>query len=366
MMRTLTDAYSAEGWKIDDAAIRALDIARTGENRDAVAAALRAIYLPWLEADAAARQTLAAQSKAPFAKPATPPKPPASAVLIFVDGVRMDEAHRLTEVHSAKGAKVDLIGQWSGFPTATATCKPLVSPAAGAFSSVAVESLSPALEGNAVTKPVLRKSIAAAGWETKKNLLGTDPVWLELGRFDEDGHSQGARLADRITNGVAEIAESVLRLVRQDRRVRLVTDHGWLLMPGGLPHAELLSGMTVPNARGNRVALLKDGAPTTHMWLPWSWDGSVILASPPGARAFCSGTEYAHGGVNPQECVLPVIDVTADGVPVALSLKATWRRLRLHIEVAGGAGMMFDMRDAANVYGASLSPTGPRPLDDAG
>jgi hypothetical protein len=363
---TLAEAYATEGWKIDGAAIRALDIARTGENRDAVIAALRAVYLPWLDAGADSLQTLAAQGKVPFARPATPPKPPASAVLIFVDGMRMDVAHRLADVLFANGAKAELHWQWSGFPTVTATCKPLVSPAAGAFSSVVVESLSPALEGKAVTKPVLMKSIAAAGWETTENLLGTDPVWLELGRFDEDGHSQGARLADRITDGVAEIAEIVLRLARQGRRVRLVTDHGWLLMPGGLPHAELLSGMTVPNARGNRVALLKEGAPTTHMCLPWSWDSSVILASPPGARAFYNGTEYAHGGVSPQECVLPVIDVTADAVAVALSMKATWRRLRLHIEVAGGAGMMFDMRDAANVYGPSLFPTGPRPLDDAG
>jgi hypothetical protein len=102
------------------------------------------------------------------------------------------------------------------------------------------------------------------------------------------------------------------------------------------------------------------------MCLPWSWDSSVILASPPGARAFYNGTEYAHGGVSPQECVLPVIDVTADGIPVALSMKATWRRLRLLIEVPNGAGMMFDIRLAANVFGPSLFPTLPRALDDAG
>jgi hypothetical protein len=69
--------------------------------------------------------------------------------------------------------------------------------------------------------------------------------------------------------------------------------------------------------------------------LPWSWDSSVLLATPPGVRAFYNGTEYAHGGVSPQECVLPVIDVTADGIAPSLSIHATWNRLRLRVEVKG-------------------------------
>ncbi len=362
----LAEAYTAEGWKIDGAALRALDIARTGENRDAVIAALRAVYLPWLDAGAAALQGLAEAGKVPFAQPATPPKPPEGAVLIFVDGMRMDVAYRLAEVLTAQGAKTTLNWCWSGFPTVTATCKPLVSPAAGALVAGAVETLGPAYEGKSVTKPILTKAIAAAGWSTTDTLLGTEPVWLEVGRFDEEGHSLGARLAASIGDGVAEIAELVLRLARQGRRVRLVTDHGWLLMPDGLPHAELPSGMVMPNARGNRVALLKEGAPTTHARFPWSWDGSVVFATPPGARAFYNGTEYAHGGVSPQECVLPVIDVTADGVAPPLAITARWSNLRLRIAVPGGAGMMFDMRPGDDVFGASLLSKGPRVLDDAG
>jgi hypothetical protein len=362
----IADAYATEGWKVDSAALRALDIARTGENRDAVTAALRAVYLPWLDAGASALQALATQGKIPFAQPATPPKPPENAVLIFVDGLRMDVAQRLSLVLQAHGAQVALSWCWSGFPTVTATCKPLASPAAGAFVAGAVEALAPAFEGKSVTKPILTKAIAAAGWATTDNLLGNDPVWLEAGRFDEEGHSLNARLAERIDDGVAEIAEIVLRLARQGRRVRIVTDHGWLLMPDGLPYAKLLSEMTAPSARGNRVAVLKEGAPTTYARVPWSWDKSVLLATPPGACAFYNGTEYAHGGISPQECVLPLIDVTADAVAPPLSVHATWQRLRLRVEVKGGAGMMLDMRPVSDVYGPSLLPKGPRPLDDAG
>ncbi|MGD0109816.1 MAG: BREX-1 system phosphatase PglZ type B [Rhodopila sp.] len=362
----MAEAYAAEGWKVDAAALMALNIASPGESRDAVAAALRAVYLPWLESGAGALQGLASRGKVPFAQPAKPPKPPANAVLIFVDGLRMDVAHRLIGVLQANGAKTALNWRWSGFPTVTATCKPLASPAAGAFAACAVEALAPASDGKPVTKPVLMKAITASGWTTHDTLLGTDPVWLEAGRFDDEGHKLGARLAGQIADGVAEIAEIVLRLVQQGRRVRIVTDHGWLLMPDGLPFAELLSGMTAPSARGNRVALLKEGAPTTYVRLPWSWDSSVLLATPPGVRAFYNGTEYAHGGVSPQECVLPVIDVTADGIAPSLSIHTTWNRLRLRVEVKGGAGMMLDLRPASDAFGQSLLPKGSRPLDDAG
>jgi hypothetical protein len=363
---TIADAYTAAGWKVDAAALAALDIARTGENRDAVTTALRAVYLPWLDAGAAALQTLAAQSKIPFAKPAVPPKPPEKSVLIFVDGLRMDVAQRMSGVLQAQGATVEFTWRWSGFPSVTATCKPLASPAAGAFTGGVLDALTPASEGKPVTKPILTKAIVAAGWATTDTLLGDEPVWLEVGRFDEEGHSLGARLAERIADGVAEIAELVLRLARQGRRVRMVTDHGWLLMPGGLPFAELHSGMTAPSARGNRVATLKEGASTSYALLPWSWDQSVLLATPPGARAFYNGTEYAHGGVSPQECVLPVLDVTAAGIAPSLVINASWQRLRLRVEVKGGAGMMLDVRLASDAFGPSLLPKGARQLDDAG
>ncbi|MDE5461347.1 BREX-1 system phosphatase PglZ type B [Bradyrhizobium sp. CSS354] len=362
----IAEAYVAEGWKIDAAAVAALDIARTGENRDAVTAALRTVYLPWLDAGAAALQALATEGKLPLALPKTPPKAPDNAALVFVDGLRMDVARRLSTALEARGAKVVFGWRWSGFPSVTATCKPLASPAAGVFAGGVVETLTPVAGGKPVTKPVLMKAIESAGWAVTETLLGSGPFWLEVGRFDEEGHSLGARLAERVGDGVTEITELVLRLARQKRRVRIVTDHGWLLMPGGLPFAELHAGMTASNARGNRVATLKEGAATNYTLLPWSWDQSVLLATAPGARAFYNGTEYAHGGISPQECVLPVIDVTAEGEATPLSISASWQRLRLRVEVKGGAGMMFDLRPASDAYGPSLLSKGARILDDAG
>ncbi len=361
----LGEAYLAKGWTIDWAVMQALDIARTGADRAAVTAALRAVYLPWLDAGAVALQELAADGKVPFAEPKKPPAPPARAVLLFVDGLRMDLAQQLAALLRTKSVAVEASFVWSGFPTVTATCKPLVSPACGLLTA-GREGLVPCFDGKPVQKPVLLKAIAAAGWSTAESLLSDEPLWGEIGRFDERGHALGADLATQAGDLLQEVAEIVLRLARQGRKVRIVTDHGWLLMPGGLDQAPLVGGLAVAGGKGHRVATLKEGAPTSYPRVPWSWDKGIILATASGARAFYSGVEYAHGGVSPQECILPVLDVTAEAGAVPVAIKPTWQRLRLKVEVQGGAGLLFDVRSSDDVFGPSILPKGARHLDDFG
>ena len=365
-MQALADAYLGEGWKVDWAAMRALDIARTGADREAVTTALRVVYLPWLDGGAVALQKLAAESNATFAAPAKMPPPSSRAALLFVDGLRMDLAQRLTAQLRAKGATVKVGSTWSGFPTATATCKPLASPAALLLAAPSTDDLVPCYEGKPTQKPILLKAIEAAGWCTSESLLGGEPLWLEIGRFDERGHVLGADLATQAHDLLNELVETVLRLARQGRRVRIVTDHGWLLMPGGLPYAPLVAGLTVAGGKGHRVATLKEGVPTTYPRFPWSWDKSVMLAAPTGARVFYSGIEYAHSGVSPQECILPVLDVTAETETAPVVIKPIWRRLRLNVEVPGGAGLMLDVRLGSDSSGESILPRGARQLDDLG
>jgi len=364
--RAFANAYLAEGWQADWAAMRALDIARTGADREAVTAALRAVYLPWLDAGATALQVLAADGKAQFATPLKPPAPPKGAALLFVDGLRMDLAQQLGARLRAKGAAATVGWTWSGFPTITATCKALASPAAGLLAVASPEGLLPCFDGKPAQKPVLLKAIEAAGWTTSETLLHDQPLWREIGRFDERGHALGADLATQAHDLLEEVADIALRLARQGHRVRIVTDHGWLLMPGGLPQAPLLAGLTVAGGKGHRVATLKDGAPTTYPRFGWSWDNRVTLATPTGARAFYTGVEYAHGGVSPQECILPVLDITAEAEAAPVVIKPTWRRLRLNVEVQGGAGLMFDVRLGSDTSGESILPRGPRQLDDLG
>ena len=363
---SLAEAYATAGWRADAAALSALDLVRNGEDRQAVTAALRALYLPWLDANAAALQNLAVAGKVPFAQPGSPSKAESNLALLFVDGLRLDLARRLADVLQSRGAKVEVAWRWSGFPTITATCKALASPVAGALTAGPVEDLRPALDGKPATHPVLLKAIEAAGWSCTETLLGDQPIWREAGRFDEEGHALGSRLAERISDGIEEIAGIAQRLAEAGRRVRIVTDHGWLLMPGGLPHADLAAGLVVPSGKANRVATLKEGAPSSYPRLPWSWDPTVSLATPPGARAFFNGTEYAHGGVSPQECILPVLDVTVEARLSAPRLDLRWRRLMLKLRVEGGAGLMADVRLGSDSSGASALVSGPKALDDAG
>ena len=94
-------AYATEGWKIDAAALAALDLVRTGDDRAAVVAAVRAVYLPWLDAGASALQALVVAGKVKLAQPAKPATPPSGAVLLFVDGLRVALAQRLADTSCA-------------------------------------------------------------------------------------------------------------------------------------------------------------------------------------------------------------------------------------------------------------------------
>lgn len=362
----MADAYTGEGWKADSAALGALDLVRTGADREAVVAALRAIYLPWLDTGASALQTLVADRKLKFAIPSNPGTPPSGAVLLFVDGLRMDLAHELSALLDKRGASVSLRREWSGFPTVTATCKPLVSPAAHLLGPGAGEDMLPTYEGKSTAKPILMKAMVAAGWTCEAGLLPDQPSWQEVGRFDEEGHALGARLAERVQDGLNEVADFALKLAHQGRWVRIVTDHGWLLMPEGLPHAPLAAGLAEPSGKANRVAILKAGATTSYARVPWSWDAAVEYVTPPGARAFYNGTEYAHGGISPQECIIPVLDVSVTGSAAPVSISVNWRNLMVKVKAEGGAGLLVDVRLGTDTSGESALIRGPKMLDDAG
>jgi hypothetical protein len=91
-------------------------------------------------------------------------------------------------------------------------------------------------------------------------------------------------MAEGVPDGLREVAEIALRSAEQGRRVRIVTDHGWLLMPGGFQQAALETGLVEPSGKRSRMAALKLGAPTSYLRVPWTWDSSVSLVVPTGAR----------------------------------------------------------------------------------
>ena len=362
----LGKAYVTVGADVDWAAMCALSAAPREVDREAVTAALRAVYLPWVEAGALSLQELIRVGKAKLADPSDA-KPKATTIL-FVDGLRMDIARELVRHLESEGVKVSLDWMWSGFPTVTATCKPLASPVApileGPPTTSDVLPLSP--DGKPVTKPVLFNLMEAQGWETDSTLLPDAKLWTEAGRFDEEGHALGARLAGHLSAGIRDTADRVLQLVASGRNLRIITDHGWLLMPGGLPHAVLDVGLVEPDGKRTRCALVKANAQTSYLQIPWTWNADVSVATATGARSFFASYEYAHGGVSPQECVLPVLEVASDGAKRTVSiLEAKWEGLRLRVQVENGANFNADLRLGSETSGPSLIKGG-RVLDEQG
>ncbi|OJF91481.1 hypothetical protein AX761_22355 [Rhizobium sp. 58] len=362
----LADAYVSEGAGIDWAAMSALAAAPRELDRVAVTAALRAIYLPWLDESAAALQELVRTGKVRLAVP-TQDRPTATTIL-FVDGFRMDLAHNLVELLKSEGLSVKLDWTWSGFPTVTATCKPLVSPIASMLVGPATTTDVLPLTNDAkpATKAVLFKLMNSEGWETDESLLQVGKLWTETGRFDEEGHALGARLAERLSAGIRDAADRVLQLVNSGRSVRVVTDHGWLLMPGGLPTAALDVGLAEPNGKRTRCAIVKQKAQTSYLQVPWSWNNEVFIAAATGARSFYASYEYAHGGISPQECILPVLEVAGTGVWSDVSVdRAAWEGLRLRVEISGGRDLRVDLRLGNETSGPTLIKGG-RVLDEKG
>jgi hypothetical protein len=357
---SLAEAYAAEGWKTDWAALQALAAAPAQDDRAAVSAALRAVYWPWLEAGAIAFQ------KAARALPPPRPVTTDADAVIFVDGLRMDLAQSLAAELRDAGAAVAIGWRWAGFPTVTATCKPLASPAAARFAGkdAAPDFYPVASDARPAAKAVLERELAALGWQAAATLLPEQKCWLETGNFDADGHKIGVRLVDQIARGLADLRAQILSLARGGRRVRVTTDHGWLLLPDGLPVARLDTGLT--ETKWSRCAVVKEGAPATAPQLPWSWNPVALVASAPGIHAFRAGQDYAHGGLSPQESVVPEIVVAPIAAPRrAVIIVLEWVGLRLRVQAEGGDGLIADLRLGAEGDGASAADR-PRPLDAEG
>lgn len=171
-------------------------------------------------------------------------------------------------------------------------------------------------------------------------------AWSEAGDLDSAGHDQSWTLARRIDEQVRELAERVAGLLHAGWAVvKVVTDHGWLLMPGGLPKTQLPTYLA--DTRWGRCALLKPGSKPSGLIVHWRWSSEALVALAPGVTCYREGMAYAHGGLSLQECLTPVLTVRA-GVRVgtdATVTDVTWRGLRCKI-VGGTAGpdLRVDLR----------------------
>jgi hypothetical protein len=340
-------AWRESGWRTDAAALNALAAAVLPQDAEAVGHAVRAVYLPWLDRVAGRfQEVLAAEPMkgAAGAGPSTLVAAELGTCILFADGLRWDVAQRVAERARARGWTLKEGWRWAPLPTVTATAKPAASPVAALVSGAATETefgTCVADGGQALTPDRFRKLLATKGVEYLARPETGDPsgmAWTEIGDLDTKGHTERARLARRVDECVVELVERVQALFDAGwARVRIVTDHGWLLMPGGLPKRELHKSLVA--SRWGRCAVVKDSSNLDGPTVPWHWNPAVRVALAAGAGAYSEGMEYAHGGASPQECVIPDFTVLQPGGTLrAVSVASVkWNQLLAKVTVEGEA-----------------------------
>lgn len=349
--KTLAEFYSTVGWKADRSVLRSLEAARTPAAAKAVTAAVRAVYLPWLEKFSIHIQALAATY--PNTGPQTCRTLPVEegTVYLFADGLRMDLARILEEKLLTAGLAVNFGHEWAALPTVTATAKPAWMPLAaklgGPLEGTGFQSKEKS-NGKALVHARFKQLVEELGISCLESNDSGSPIgcaWTEFGSVDTIGHEQGAKLAWRIEEELTGLTQRILELIQAGwTTVKVITDHGWLLLPGGLPKAELPRHLT--ESRWGRCAIPGPGAQHGYPVTSWFWDSAEAVVLAPGVSCFMAGMEYAHGGLTLQEALVPSLTVSAQiGGSKAVVLKELkWSGMRLNVILEGAAGLPVDLR----------------------
>jgi hypothetical protein len=354
--------YASNGWRVDAAALATMAACGTAEQHGAVLGTVRAVYLPWLEKTARHLQQLIRENGQSVSKRAKPIATAAGRLVMFADGLRMDVAQQLAEKLAAIGIESTHDWEWSTIPSVTATAKPAASPIADIVQGgEAGDEFSTRLisTGQLLSQDRFMTALKACGWQILGSDQNGDPsgsAWTEASALDKRGHNEGWKLARSVETEVRDLVSRIGALIKAGwKEVVVVTDHGWLLLPGGLPKVELKSFLA--EHRWGRCAALKSDAQTNALAFKWHWNPTVTIASPPGAGCFRAAMEYSHGGVSLQEMVTPVLRLIAarpTGGSVRI-LEAKWTGAKFRVSIGGDcAGVRVDVRTSQSDPNTSL------------
>ena len=347
-------AYVDRGWQADAAAWEAIAASPTADEAIVVAAA-RHLLKPWLEDTARAFQSAAESTPLPGQAQQPAVEAGEDECLLFADGLRYDLAQRLAERVEGRGCRVAVSHRWAAVPTVTATAKPAVTPVSHSIAGEKLEEYF-ATKLDRTDRPATAQNLRSAIGEQGYQVLGSDifdaPMshpargWLESGEIDSLGHKLGERFPRQIDPELDRLAERIIGLLDAGwQAVRVITDHGWLLLPGGLPKVDLPRHLT--ESRWSRCAVIAGESSPDVMRAAWYWNPSQYYAAAPGIACFNRSEWYAHGGLSVQECLIPDMHVERSGAAaVTASITSiTWRGLRCFVEVSTtAAGIAADLR----------------------
>ncbi len=360
--------YKESGYEADKAAMLALEGVKSTEDNKAIKAALRSIYLPWLDDAARHFQKLVTANPLPSGHDELPGiTAEAGECLLFADSLRFDISRRLTDLAEERHLKVSSNWRWSALPTVTATAKPALSPVAEQIIGKHLgEEFQPEIKdgGKPLTIDRFRKLLTLEGYQVISPSEIGDPdqadarAWTEFGEIDKLGHTLQSKLASRIAEQLELLIERIQELLKAGwKQVRVITDHGWLLVPGGLPAVKLPKYLT--ECRWARCAAIKEDSKVDFAMAAWHWNSHEQFAYGPGVSCFSNGIEYAHGGMSLQECLIPDLLFSLSGAPPAVTAKIgdiQWLGMRCRATIdSGGAKITADLRTKPNDENSSVA-----------
>lgn len=352
-IESLATYYTSEGLVVDQSMRKALAAVKFENDKEVIEAIIKLFYQPWLEGITQKFQQLVAHNAGIFTSQS--PQAETESFVLFVDAFRYELAEEFSKRLSRHQLKASLTWGWSAIPSLTPTAKPATSPIAKSISSQSdIKEFRPKLiNGKDLTTPLFREELKSNGFTCITHSRDIQPggkFWQEIGDIDRRGHEDQGEMVKRIEELFDQVQEALdVAFEKGIKRVKIVTDHGWLLLPGGLPKTQLHAGLT--ETRWGRCAIIKEGASTDLLHLPWRWNPSVFVAYAPGITFFKANEEYAHGGISLHECLVPTMVIENPNVREvgAEVRRVRWVNLKCTIDTSDvPAGYTADIRTKYN------------------
>lgn len=350
----IAQEYIHHGWRADRAAWQAVAMAN-GENIELIRGVVQTLMMPWLDDSARAFQSALSACPLPDLANAQIVNVAEGSCLLFSDGLRYDLGEVLRDMLEARGCRVHMDYRWSALPSVTATAKPAITP------------VTPKIVGEQLPKdfaPIISESRKTVNARSLRELLAKDGMqilaggmndwpksesargWTEEGKIDTRGHQLQGDLPQILDEELSRLANKITSLLDGGwKTVRVVTDHGWLFLPAGLPKVELPKHLTA--SRWARCATIAGTSEVDTPTASWFWNTSQFFATAPGVACFTASNCYAHGGLSIQECLTPDISVERIGSTAkrATIESVTWRGMRCFVIATGtGTGDKADLR----------------------
>jgi hypothetical protein len=346
----LEKGYSEKGWFVDFSVVQALSCVSTQEDIEAVSAVINSVYKPWAEDSARYLQKIIDEKKneGKFRYPKYRLDTPQidsyeeGDCVLFVDALRFDLGKRLVDLLTSNCVVKEQIN-WAALPSITATAKPAISPIqhkiiGGKLNNDFTPKVSEI--DKPVTSHYFKKVMKESAWTILKSSSITSAGlfgWCEFGDIDHIGHDRGWELVYEVDRYLSEIVDLVIKLFKSGwKRIHIVTDHGWLLMPKSLPKTALPKILT--ETKWGRCAILKPGVKSDQREIPWYWNSVHHFVGADGISCFKKGNGYDHGGISLQECLTLKLTVTPGDSIVVSTIHfrdITWRGMRCTIGLDG-------------------------------